>query len=143
MKWLFRLLNVNPVEPICATCEVLKEQVAYLRYQNEQLLKGILEAPKDEMQPAVAPPHHEEELEAIKPKIIPWHVRKQMLESEDRQKAMLLKKSAEDRAAAINELEGRLKVNALDLNQGDANVRKSESIETDGDEHQQEEVKQG
>lgn len=134
LDWLRRILNSEPVY-ICETCEVLKEQVAYERYEKEKLLKYILE-PKAEMQPASLP---DEETEPIRPKIIPWHIRKQMLENEDRKEAELLKRSAEDRKKAIEELEDKLKVNNLVIPKGNENVQ-SESIEGNDRTDQQEEI---
>lgn len=132
INWLRRLLGG---QPSCPTCEVLKEQLTHERFEKERLLKYILE-PKSAMEPAI--PIEQEQPETIQPRIIPWHVRKQMLEIEDRKKVELLRQSQAERQQAIEELEDRLKIKPLDL--GAENVQ-SRPIEADIRTNQQEEVK--
>lgn len=72
---------------ICDSCEILKEQLALLNHTNEQLMKRLLDKPEEVNQ---APPT----LSVVKPKgSIPWAVRRQLLESEDRKRAELLQRA--------------------------------------------------
>jgi hypothetical protein len=73
-------------EPPCKSCEILQRQLDVVNYEKQQLLNSILAKPveqemkKEEYQPILQKKH------------IPWAVRRQMLEAEDREKAKLLKK---------------------------------------------------
>ena len=69
---------------ICRSCELLEMQLAIERGEKQELLKKILNPP----QPVVI----QQEPPAITiPKAVPWHVRRQMLEREDREKAKLMR----------------------------------------------------
>lgn len=85
----------------CSTCEVLKEQLSIERQFNQVLLARVLDGNKPESPPAVL-----EEYKPIKPQFVPWRMRQQMLEAEDRKAAELMKK----RANEISELEKELGV---------------------------------
>lgn len=139
LNWLRRLLSI-PQEP-CRGCEAYQQQMTHMIYENEKLLRYILE-PK-EMQAAA--PIKEEEPEPIVPKIVPWKIRKEMLEREDRQKAALMKQAKEEQQQAIEELENRLKVNPLVVPSGETDSLgetdvQSSTVEADGGTHQQEKV---
>lgn len=84
----------------CNTCEVLRAQLDESNRERRELLNRLLEPSKPE------PPQTIEEMKPIQPQHIPWRVRQQMLESEDRKAAELLKK----RANEIGELEKELGV---------------------------------
>jgi hypothetical protein len=88
------------VPPPCGTCEVLREQLAHSERERRELLQRLLE--KDKPEPLPTP---KEDLEPIKTtNFIPWHVRQQMLEAEDRKQAQLLK----DKHKEIEDLEKEL-----------------------------------
>ena len=75
------------------------------------MLNTILSFAKPAEQIITGPPNPE----LIKPKAIPWAVRRQMLEDEDRKKAQVLadqakKVSEANRAAEIDKLEKELKI---------------------------------
>ena len=135
MIWLHRLFN-----PHCPECEAkdlnpvieeLKIELTSLRYERDRLLKYILDEPHSKNQPN-APEVHTEDEEPIQPKLIPWAVRKNMLEAEDRKKAQLMKMNSDEQAAAIEELEKKLGIienTTLDLENG--NVQ-SESVKING-----------
>ncbi len=80
-------------DALCDSCEVLKEQLAAERYNNKELLRAVLEqnAPKQVIV-------NTEAQIPIQPKSVPWRVRQQMLEEEDRAKAKLMreKKTTEE-----------------------------------------------
>lgn len=94
-KW-FRL------EPIpCPTCEVLREQLAHSEVERRELLHRLMAPPEP---PPVATP--DEEMKPIQPQFIPWRVRQQMLEAEDRKSAQLTKEKKKE----IEDLEKELGV---------------------------------
>ncbi len=72
---------------ICSSCEILQLQVARLQYENEKLLSKILEKPVEEIK------INTEDLKPIQNKAMPWRVRQQALEREDRRTAQLLKQN--------------------------------------------------
>jgi len=101
IKWLHHLLNPHCPDckeeredsKVCESCETLKAQLALSNHEKERLLNRLLEKP-NENQVTSTPD--------VKPLLpssgIPWRVRRQALESEDREKAKLLKtkESVED-----------------------------------------------
>ncbi len=84
---------------ICPSCEVLKESLAIERQFNKVLFEKLLDPKIPEKEPVSI-----EEPQAITPQFIPWRVRQQMLEAEDRKKAELTKAKEKE----INELEKQL-----------------------------------
>jgi len=87
----------------CNTCEVLREQLANSERERRDLLNRLLEPSKLE-----PPSTDKEEYKSITPQFIPWRVKQQMLEAEDRKKAQLMKEKAQE----IEELEKELEINA-------------------------------
>lgn len=88
-NWFHRFFNPHcshcAEERICQSCEVLKQQVEAANYQNNRLMDRLLEKPAPEVPRAP--------MEITKPVNIPWNVRKQMLEAEDREKAKLMREA--------------------------------------------------
>lgn len=102
--------EVKHEEVICKSCETYREQLEIANYEKKQLLDRIMEKPITEPERTTAP-----ELTAVRPKTIPWHVRQQMLEREDREKARALRSAASPDSQIkdktdINELEKELGV---------------------------------
>jgi hypothetical protein len=129
MNWLHRLFNPHcphcEIAVKCESCETLRSQLSLANHEKDQLLKYILE-PRQEFQAALPTVIHDENVESIKPKIVPWHVRKQMLETEDRRQAELLRESKKNVSAAVEELERNLGIvseTSLDLDEGKVNVQ--------------------
>lgn len=85
---LYKWFDLQPLP--CSSCETLKQQLELSNFQNKQLLEKILH--KDEPLNLIP----KEELESIKPKLVPWHVKRQLLEAEDRERAKILKEKAEE-----------------------------------------------
>lgn len=85
----------------CETCDILREQLAKSDAERRELLTRLLAPTVPEPSPT-----KEEEYQPIKPQFMPWRVRQQMLEAEDRKKAQVLN----DKAREINELEKELGV---------------------------------
>jgi hypothetical protein len=130
-KWLHHLFNPHcdlcDARPKCESCEVLREQLALANAEKDKLLRYVLE-PEPSLTTPKQGQQDEEEDGPILPKFVPWHVRRQMLESEDRKQAQLLAESKKDQDQAIKQLEKNLGIvqNTV-LNLGDEDVQ-SESI---------------
>ena len=111
MAWLHRALNPHCPDcilerqenNICRSCETLQMEIERLRQENNKLLEYILEKPKEFISPI------DEGQKVVLPRSIPWNVRKQMLENEDREKAKLMKRQQE--MNPIEKLEQELGVN--------------------------------
>lgn len=84
-KWF----GLEPV--ICATCEVLRSQLDESNRERRELLTRLFD--KDKSEPPVT---SMEEFQPIKPQFVPWRVRQQMLEAEDRKTAQLMKSKMEE-----------------------------------------------
>ena len=82
---------------ICESCETLKTQLEAERYNNRQLLNAIL--------PPKLVQSTEEVRVPINPKNIPWHVRQQMLENEDKKKFQLIREKELEKVESIKSTE--------------------------------------
>lgn len=89
-------------DPPCATCELLRDQLDESNRERRELLARLLE-PKTAEPPSA---HVEERHIPITPNFVPWRVKQQMLEQEDRKKAELLKNRTEE----IDKLEKELEI---------------------------------
>lgn len=109
MNFFHRLLNPHCFEcrdeSICNTCEVLKLEIERLRLENGKLLDRILEKPNDERYIQ----RNKEENLVAPARNIPWTVRRQMLEREDREKAKLMNDAPKPNTS-IEDLEKELGV---------------------------------
>ena len=105
----------------CNSCEILQRELELLRSERDQLLDRILNPFKNEVtttSTAIEP-------QPIKPKFIPWGVRRQMLEAESRQAAKLMKEKTDeikvaaksDKPLTVEEIEQVLGVS----NEGESN----------------------
>ena len=83
--------NFKSDPEICESCETLKMQLAIANDEKRQLLERILEKPEI---PVDKPP------EITRPIVVPWAVKKQMLEREDRAKAATILRQKEDERLA-------------------------------------------
>lgn len=79
-------------EPHCESCDVLQKQLEIANYEKKQLLEHILDFTK----PAVIEPPATRNIEPITPKTVPFSVKRQMLEQEDRVKAEILKQKEQE-----------------------------------------------
>jgi hypothetical protein len=84
----------------CNTCEVLRAQLDESNRERRELLNRLLEPSKSEP----LPPVKEEELRSIQPAFIPWRVKQQILEQEDRKSAELMKQKVKEIAELEHEL---------------------------------------
>lgn len=87
----------------CESCEILRSMLEESSKERRELLLRLLD--KDKSEP---PPTPIEEYKPVGQTHVPWRVRQQMLEQEDRKQAELLRRSAQD----IEKLEKELEVNA-------------------------------
>jgi hypothetical protein len=97
--WLHHLLSphcplckeTEEENKVCASCETLKMQLAIVNDEKRQMLSTILSfsKPAEQQSPPV-------DYESLKPKMMTWNIRRQMMEAEDRKAAQLL---AEQRKA--------------------------------------------
>ena len=81
---LYKWFGLDP--RTCETCEVLREQLHRSEAERIDLLNRLLD--KDKPEPVV---EREETHVPIQPQFIPWRVRQQMLEAEDRKTAELMR----------------------------------------------------
>jgi hypothetical protein len=103
--WIHHLLEPHCAEcqlaaqesKVCVSCETLKMQLAIANDEKRQLLSSILSKPAEAPSPQVDPEH-------LKPKMMTWNVRRQMLEAEDRKKAAVIAEQKK-RDEAISKLE--------------------------------------
>lgn len=69
---------------VCQSCENLKHQLEVVYYEKKQLMEKILEKP-------VVEQSKEPTMVTLPQRNVPWNVKRQMLELEDREKAKLLR----------------------------------------------------
>ena len=95
---------------VCQSCETLKIMLEQSNYEKKQLLDKLLNPIQSEKSVPV-------EYEPIQPKNIPWAVRRQMLEAEDRIKAKLMKDAPVPKSASLEVLEKELGISE-EINNG-------------------------
>jgi len=90
-------------DSICQTCEVLTVQLARSNVEKDNLLSQI----ERMANPPVLEETTNEVPEPLKPRVVPWAVRKSILEAEDRAAAQSLRNSGENKDAkqSIKDLE--------------------------------------
>jgi hypothetical protein len=91
-----KLFKLEPVQ--CLVCDVLRESLAASERERRELLQRVLAPPV----PVVE--KEDKEMLPIQPQYVPWRVRQQMLESEDRKRAQLTKEKEKEIAALEKEL---------------------------------------
>lgn len=97
-----------PLVPVCNSCEILRDMLDKSELERRELLHKLLTRGESEPAPPAA---LKEELQPITPQFIPWRVKQQMLEQEDRMKAQLLRnKEKEISQSKISDLEKELGV---------------------------------
>lgn len=88
------------VEPFpCQSCETLKLQLSIANDEKRQLLNSIISSTK---QHEIESPQLD--YEKLKPKMMTWNIRRQMLEAEDKKAAQIIAEQKKH-AAAIKDLE--------------------------------------
>lgn len=90
------------IEPrTCVTCDLLREMLAKSEQERSELLHRLLDKANPEPPPVVV----QEEMKPVGQTFVPWRVRQQMLEAEDRKTAQLMKQRNEEIAKLENELD--------------------------------------
>ena len=87
----------------CLVCEALRTSLDNSERERRELLQRVL-APSTPSEVSV----EKEEFVPIKPNFVPWRVRQQMLEAEDRKKIQLTREKEKE----IDDLEKELDINA-------------------------------
>lgn len=119
-KWLEIRANakreVKEVE-ICQSCETLREQLVLERQTNQRLLDRIMEKPE---KPAEVPHKVEVPRPILGNRHAPWRVRQQLLETEDREKAKLMRDaptpSSSNTKTDVADLEKELNIASAERN---------------------------
>src|SRR5262245_16004687 len=93
---LYKWFGLEPMP--CNTCEVLRFQLDESNRERRELLNRLLDRDK----PESVVKTDEKELTPITPSFVPWRVRQQMLEQEDRKAAQLLAQKKKEMAEAKN-----------------------------------------
>lgn len=96
---LYKVFGLEPTA--CPVCEVLREQLIKADNERKELLTRALAPPIQVVEEKPSEPPV-----PITPQFIPWRVRQQMMEAEDRKKSSLMREKAKE----IEELEKKLGV---------------------------------
>ena len=96
-EWMYKWFGLEPMP--CNTCEVLRLELENSNRERRELLNRIL----DRDQPKTVP-EEKVEYKPIQPPFVPWRVRQQMLEQEDRKRAELMRAHEESVEKLDNEL---------------------------------------
>lgn len=116
MNWFHKFFNPHCPDckleredsKICASCETLKLEIERLRLENDKLLNKILEKhTKEKISGQLDEPRL-----PISSGNMPWNVRRQMLEKEDRERAKLIREAPKPRTdvKSVEDLEKELGV---------------------------------
>jgi len=92
-RWFHQLFNphcphceeIHERELVCSSCEILKQQLDIANAQNMRLLDRVTAIPEKEV---VQPP-----VPVTRPRHLPFHVRQQILEREDRERARAMREA--------------------------------------------------
>jgi hypothetical protein len=96
---LFKLFRLEELP--CHSCETLQMQLSIANEEKNKLLNTILEMNKPKIEIPVEP----RKIEPIHPKNVPWSVRRQMIEAEDRKAAELIAKKKLEQQESNPEIE--------------------------------------
>lgn len=88
-----KLFGLNPV--VCQSCETLRIVLDRQLDINRELTQSIIKP----VEPIQTRPN--ETMNPIAPNYMPWRVRQQMLQNEDRAKAAILRKTNEELESAV------------------------------------------
>ena len=94
-------------EPHCESCEILRSQLEKADSERRELLHRLLQPPPSETKEI-----NTENFKPVTPQFIPWRVRQQMLEAEDRERARIMRQKSDEMKKSTEELEKELDINA-------------------------------
>ena len=78
---------------VCQSCETLKQQLEIVNYEKRELLNKLIREPEPLAQP---------DFSQMRPKAVPWNVRRQELEAEDRRKAQIIREKEKELKSISN-----------------------------------------
>lgn len=108
-EWMELRAEFRERTTVCQSCEILKTQLDTANRERAQLLSKLLDK-EPESERTTAPAMETMPLR----KHIPWRVKQQMLEAEDRAKAKALRNAAQPDAPSVEDLERDLDVVATE-----------------------------
>lgn len=91
-------LALDAEKLICKSCETLKTQLDIANYERKQMLDALIKPAQPAVVEAPAAPQQ------VKPHSVPWSVRRQMLEAEDRVKARALNEQRRHEESLVKEV---------------------------------------
>lgn len=107
-KWFHQLINPHCDYCVdCVSCKVLKEQLELANIEKTKLLNALLAVTNPPVKEEIIPTEIKRELS---PKNIPWRIKRQMLEEEDRARAKIMNNVNKDINKANEELEKELEI---------------------------------
>jgi len=74
---------------VCVSCETLQRHVERLYFENDRLTQALIDSGNKQLSEPSAP--ETTNIHPIRPRNVPWSVRRQALEQEDRHKAKLMR----------------------------------------------------
>lgn len=104
LDWYERYLEIresHKTEKVCESCETLKSQLATVNHEKSLLMARIMEKPEIVPEREKAP----EMKFPITAQRMPWRVRQQMLEQNDREKARAIREAPKPDTAEITKKE--------------------------------------
>lgn len=130
INWIHKLLNPHCVHceqlrdkwkeesEFCRSCEDLRMELAYFKQLNESLMNRLLGAPNQ-----ITLDNQEAPVSISTNRKIPWAVKRQQLEAEDRLRAIQLKENVKIEQVTVEDLESELKINdSLEIEAKDATI---------------------
>lgn len=103
-QWLRELYEIRrdhrELSRVCQSCEVLKVELSKERREKEMLLQHVLHPKTEEVDKVELDP------QPIKSRHVPWRVKQQELEAEDRQQASRIMEEFKARVAPMEKVMG-------------------------------------
>ena len=78
---------------ICSSCETLKQQLEIANYEKRELLNKLIKPEPIQVE--------QPDFSQMRPKAVPWRVRREELEAEDRKRAQLLKEKEKELKSVV------------------------------------------
>lgn len=91
----------------CKTCVILREQINAERQSNKNLIQAIIDINKPQKIEQIEP---EIDYRQVR-KTVPWKVRREMMEGEDKVKAQRIREQAVNQNKSVEEIEKELGIN--------------------------------